>query len=54
MIRRGELTDEAYRRRNVVERCANLFKQRRGAATRYEERAANYRAMVIIPSLMTA
>jgi transposase len=53
MIRRGALTDEAHRRRNVVERCANLLKQRRGVTTRYEERAPNYRTMVIIPSLMT-
>jgi transposase len=36
-----------------VERCANLLKQRRGVTTRYEEGAPNYRAMVIIPSMMT-
>ncbi len=37
-----------YRRRNVVERCVNRLKQWRGIATRYEKRAANFRAMVVI------
>jgi transposase len=43
---------ERYRRRNVVERCINRLKQWRGLATRYEKRALNYRAMVVIASLM--
>jgi transposase len=43
---------EAYRRRNVVERCVNRLKQWRSVATRYEKRAVNYRAMVVIASLM--
>jgi transposase len=43
---------EAYRGRNVVERCVNRLKQWRAVATRYEKRAANYRAMVVIASLM--
>ncbi len=43
---------EAYRRRNVVERCMNRLKQWRGVATRYEKRATNYRAMVVIAALM--
>lgn len=43
---------EAYRRRNVVERCVGRLKQWRGVATRYEKRAANYRAMVVIAALM--
>jgi transposase len=38
--------------RNVVERCVNQFKQWRSIATRYEKRAANYRAMVVIAALM--
>ncbi len=42
----------AYRRRNVVERCVNRLKQWRGIATRYEKRAENYRAMVLIAALM--
>jgi transposase len=43
---------EAYRRRNVVERCVNRLKQWRGIATRYEKRAVNYRAAVVIAGLM--
>lgn len=43
---------EAYRRRNVVERCVNRLKHYRAIATRYEKRAVNYRAMVVIASLM--
>lgn len=43
---------EAYRGRNVVERCVNRLKQWRAVATRYEKRAANYRAVVVIASLM--
>lgn len=43
---------EAYRGRNVVERCVNRLKQWRAVATRYDKRAANYRAMVVIASLM--
>ena len=50
--RRPGFDREAYRRRNVVERCVNRLKQWRAVATRYEKRAANYRAMVIIASLM--
>jgi transposase len=41
-----------YRRRNVVERCVNKLKQWRAVATRYDKRALNYRAGVIIASLM--
>ena len=41
-----------YRKRNVAERCVNRFKQWRSIATRYEKRAANYRAMVVIAALM--
>jgi transposase len=41
-----------YRRRNVVERCVGRLKQWRGLATRYEKRAANYRALVVIASLL--
>ena len=41
-----------YRRRNVVERCVNRLKQWRGIATRYEKRASNYRAIVVIAALM--
>jgi transposase len=34
---------EAYRQRNVVERCFNRLKQNRAPATRYATRAAHYR-----------
>ncbi len=50
--RRPGFDREAYRRRNVVERCVNKLKQWRGIATRYEKRAVNYRAMVVIAALM--
>ncbi len=42
----------AYRRRNVIARCVNRLKQWRAVATRYEKRALNYRAMVVIAALM--
>ena len=41
-----------YRQRNVVERCMNRLKQWRGIATRFDKRAANYRAAVVIVSLV--
>lgn len=41
-----------YARRNVVERCINRLKQWQGLATRYEKRAANYRAMVVVASIV--
>lgn len=50
--RRPGFDREAYRRRNVVERCVNRLKQWRGVATRHEKRALNYRAMVVIAALM--
>ncbi len=50
--RRPSFEREVYRRRNVVERCVGRLKQWRSVATRYEKRAVNYRAMVVIASLM--
>jgi transposase len=41
-----------YARCNVVERCINRLKQWRGLATRYEKRAANYRALVVIAAIV--
>jgi transposase len=41
-----------YRGRNVVERCCNRLKQFGAVATRYEQRAVNDRAMVVIASLL--
>jgi transposase len=43
---------ETYRRRNVVERGINRLKQSHTIATRYAKRAANYRAMVVIASIL--
>jgi transposase len=36
----------------VVERCFNRLKRFRAVATRYDKRAVNYRAMVVIASLL--
>jgi transposase len=55
MKRRGRPPNfdaQTYARRNVVERCVNRLKQWRGIATRYEKRAVNYRAVVVIAALM--
>ena len=41
-----------YRRRNVVERCITRLKQWRGLATRFDQRAATFRAGVIIAALL--
>lgn len=41
-----------YARRNVVERCNHRLKPWRGLATRYEKRAVNDRAMVVLASLV--
>ena len=49
--RRPGFDREAYRRRDVVE-SVNRLKQWRAIATRYEKRAVNYRAMVVIAALM--
>ncbi len=42
----------AYRQRNVVERTINRLKQCRRIATRYEKRAANYRAMLTVAATL--
>ncbi len=42
----------AYRERNVVERTINRLKQWRRIATRYEKRAANYRAMLTVATIL--
>ena len=50
--RRGRLDKAAYRQRNRVERLINRLKQRRRNATRYEKRAANYRAMLTVGAIL--
>jgi transposase len=42
----------AYRERNVVERLINRLKRFRRAATRYEKRAANYRAIETVAAIL--
>jgi transposase len=37
---------EAYRRRNVVERCVGWLKENRRLATRFEKLAVNFLALV--------
>ncbi|MFG3716042.1 IS5 family transposase [Micromonospora sp. NPDC047730] len=43
---------EAYKGRNVVERCFNRLKQFRDLATRYAKRAVYYRSLVVIAAIM--
>jgi transposase len=45
---RGRFDQTIYRERNRVERLINRLKQFRRLATRYEKRAANYRAMWLL------
>jgi transposase len=44
--RRPGFDREAYRRRNVVERCINWLKECRALATRFDKLAVNYLATV--------
>jgi transposase len=44
--RRPGFDQEAYRRRNVVERCVNWLKESRALATRFDKLAVNYLATV--------
>ena len=48
---RGLFNKDHYRKRNIVERLINRFKQFRRIATRYEKRAANFSAMITIASI---
>jgi transposase len=49
--RRGPFDRAIYRQRNIVERLINRLKQNRRVATRYEKRAHNFLAMVILASI---
>jgi transposase len=50
--RSGPFDKEAYRQRNLVERCINRLKQYRRVATRYEKLAENYLAMLHIAAIL--
>jgi len=43
---------ERYADRNVVERCVNRLRQFRDLPTRYAERAASYRAEIILAAIV--
>lgn len=43
---------EIYKRRNVVERAFNKLKQWRGIAARYDKKALNYRAGIVLASMI--
>lgn len=45
------LDKEAYKGRNVVERCFNRLKDFRAVATRYDKRGYNYLSGVILASI---
>ena len=45
------LDTEPYKRRNVVERSFNTFKQWRGLATRYDKLALTYRGGVVLRAI---
>jgi hypothetical protein len=50
--RTGPFDRTIYRLRNAVERLINRLKQFRRIATRYEKRAENYRAMLLIAAIL--
>ena len=50
--RAGPFDRALYKLRNQVERLINRLKQFRRLATRYEKRAANYRAMWVIGAIL--
>lgn len=45
------LDKDAYKRRNVIERCFGTFKQWRGIATRYDKLALTYRGGVVLRAI---
>ena len=49
---KAKFDKELYRLRNIVERLFNRLKQFRRIATRYEKRAENYKAMLVVASIL--
>jgi transposase len=47
-----EFDAETYRDRNHVERTFNRLKRWRGIATRYDKHARNYRAGIVLASIL--
>lgn len=50
--RKASFDKEVYKLRNIVERLFNRLKQFRRIATRYEKRAENYKAMLMLASIL--
>ena len=50
--RTGPFDRKAYRLRNLVERFFNRLKHFRRIATRYDKRAENYRAMIMLVAIV--
>jgi transposase len=50
--RTGPFDKATYRLRNLVERFINRLKQFRRIATRYDKRAENYRAMIVLAAIL--
>ena len=50
--RKARFDRELYRLRNIVERLFNRLMQFRRIATRYEKRADNYKAMLVVASIL--
>lgn len=50
--RKPNFDRDLYAARNVVERCVNKLKRWRAIATLYDKRAVNYRAAIIVASLV--
>jgi transposase len=49
---KGKFDKEAYKQRNIVERLINRLKQYRRIATRYDKRAANYKAFLTLAAIL--
>ena len=49
---KGPFDKELYKQRNRVERLFNRLKHFRRIATRYEKRAVNYKAMLILAAIL--